>query len=416
MKQFIQALRKHEKGQSLVEVAIFLPIFIIILAGVIEVSHIAITQNRVTTAARASTRYASNGGENSGMPIVALNAVTGTLDLDAEHWDMWAIRAKANAAGTGFDQWEVEHTYGLTQTGSSSQVDWDDIKAQVLASIQSDGTGAAAGLKLVGTYAIHDVDSILGLDALPGLIGFQSVDALNVMRIIGDPIEVTNGCSAFPIAVGEPIRSLNAPGGGSNPYPAAGDFDYPSAPPTFASFYNNQPNVPLTDAREGYIFKIQNGSGSGNFGWLYWNTGIPASSGTLADSLTWPGNSNDYTNHGQAGGGQPATPLYNWVVRGYVNPYDATDLAMNIGDWVPGDTGSVNSQAVRTALQANITNNRTLRLPVWNNATGTGNNARYQITRFGIFRLRGYHLSQNSGSWILAEFIRWDNSCGQSIP
>ena len=45
-----------EKGQSLVEVALFLPIFIIVLAGLIEVSQLVITQNRVSQAARTAAR------------------------------------------------------------------------------------------------------------------------------------------------------------------------------------------------------------------------------------------------------------------------------------------------------------------------------------------------------------------------
>jgi hypothetical protein len=53
-------------------------------------------------------------------------------------------------------------------------------------------------------------------------------------------------------------------------------------------------------------------------------------------------------------------------------------------------------------------------LIIWGNAAGQGTNTLYQVVRFGIFKLHGYHISQGQGgSWILAEFIRWDDSCGQ---
>ena len=59
--------KQSQRGQSLVEVALFFPIFIILLAGLVEVSQLLITQNRVSSAARAGARFASNGGEDVGI-------------------------------------------------------------------------------------------------------------------------------------------------------------------------------------------------------------------------------------------------------------------------------------------------------------------------------------------------------------
>jgi hypothetical protein len=81
---------------------------------------------------------------------------------------------------------------------------------------------------------------------------------------------------------------------------------------------------------------------------------------------------------------------------------------------VAGSTGAINAAEVRSTMELNIRLERELRLMVWNSATGTGSNARYTISGFAIFRPIGYSLDQaQGGSWILAEFIRWDNSCGQ---
>jgi hypothetical protein len=414
---------RRQKGQSLVEVALFFPIFLIILAGVVEVSHLGITQNRVSNAARASTRFASIGGENEGIPIVALNSVTQTLELGEDVWDIWAIRGQLDQNGNCCvpNSWEFTHVYGISQTEVFSTVNEVTIQQQVEQELQLDDASGAADLRFVGTYLIHDIESILGLQALPNLLGYNSVQGLNVMRLYGTDFDESSGCSGFPIAVEEGIRSVNPPGAGTgNDYPNPGDFHSSSPKPPYSQFYRNIPNVPLEDAKEGYIYKVQNGSGSSNFGWLVWNNGI-APGTTLENSLQWPGNSRDYTNYGD--GGQPATPLYTYVVRGYVNPLDTSDVSMNINDWVVVRPGTVNSNAVRTEVNNHITTGRYLRLIVWgydpnSNPTSphdSGSNKNVRLKGFAVFRLLGHNLPPSGGgSWILAEFIRRDTSCGQS--
>ncbi|HEX6387532.1 MAG TPA: hypothetical protein VF177_22925 [Anaerolineae bacterium] len=225
------------------------------------------------------------------------------------------------------------------------------------------------------------------------------------------PTDTTMGCAAFPIAVHEGTRSVSPPGVGANPYPAPDEFMYPPSPPAYTSFTHHVPDVPLAQAEEGFVYKVQNGPGSGNFGWLVWNTGIVNSASTLAKSLTWPGDSTDYTDHGD--GGQPL-PGFDHVVRGYVEPVDPTDISMHVGDWVAASAGSVNSSSVQAALNAHIDLGRTLRLLVWDSAQGSGSSSQFRIAGFAVFRLHGYSLNQGTGgSWLLLEFISWDTSCGQ---
>ncbi len=423
MKKLMQKLfNPRERGQSLVEVALFFPIFIIIIAGLVEVSNIVVTQNRVNNAVRVGARFGANGGENQGMALAALNAVTQTLLMDENLWDIWAIRGRVNENGTGFvpDTWEFEHTYGLEQTKAFSDVVEADIQAQVLEQLQTDQNGdssrpeIAAGLNFVGIYAIHDISSILGLDALPNLVGLNSVKSLNVMRTQGLEVETSNGCDAFPIAIHEGIRSVLAPGDTSsaqNRWPATfkhfvtspAPFPYPD--PNYYRFVNHIPNEPLVDAREGYVYKIQNGTGPGNFGWLAWN-GCSSDSTALEASLSWPGNSTDYTP-------LPGNcPVYgNPRVAGFVEMGDPTDRAMHIGDFVATSTGTINSSSARRTLEEHIVLGRKLRMIVYNDTNGqTGSNAAYKIKRFAIFQIIGHNLPE---SWIMAEFIRWDDSCGQ---
>ncbi len=410
-KQLLRNQRK-EHGQSLVEVALFLPIFIIILAGLVEVSNLVVTQNRVSNAARVGARFAANGGDDAGMDIAVLNSITQTLNTDEDRWDVWAIRGAIAADGNSFDEWSFTHVYGISNTVQSATLDESAIQSQVLGELQKDQTGAtsianAGDLRIAGAYVIHDVDSILGLDAIPALAQVNSISDMNVMRITGVKLEPTNGCDAFPIAVHEAIRSVTPVGQGSNPFPAPGDFSNqsPTPLPNYTDFLNHVPDVPLADAKEGYIYKVQNGFGSGNFGWLVWNTLISPSAATLADSLAWPGDSANYT------------PLPGGKFAGYQEPGDPTDRELNVGDWVAGSTGSINSNGARNVLNGHITADRQLRLIVWDTTNGqTGVNGWYKVAGFAIFRLHGYSLDQSQGSWILAEFIRWDDSCGQTLP
>ncbi len=438
--------RSREKGQSLVEAALTFPIFLILIAGGVEVSQILITQNRVETAARAAARFAANGGDES--YLAALGSVEQTIDLDAGLWDIWIIEATVNSSGDGFESgggWNVEKVFGISNTIAYTEVAAsldnscavDCVQDEILKDLQTNELGVyldpvadpsveriAAGLDVVAVYIIHDIDAILSLNAMPGLQGLYSAQALSVMRTASDEvIKQTDGCTAFPIAVHEGIRSLTDVDGG-NPFPDASEFGYPDdhpnkggMPPTYDDFYRNVPQVPLSEAQEGYIFKIHNGFGPGTFGWLRWNTGRPGGANELADSLTWPGDSFDYSDHGDHSI-REATPLYPYIVRGYVEPTDSLDLSMNIGDWVASNSGAVNSNAVREQMEQHVdlaNSGRTLRLIVWDEGEGNGNDAIYRISGFIIVKIHGYYLPNGGGdgSWILAEFIRWDNSCGQ---
>ncbi len=171
--------------------------------------------------------------------------------------------------------------------------------------------------------------------------------------------------------------------------------------------------MPLLDATPGDIFRVQNGFGSGNFSWLVWNIGISADANTLEHSLTWPGDSMDYTQcsgPGCPGGAGVPGSGFPYNVRGYIEPGDPTDQALHIGDWIAASSGSVTASTVQTQLQTHIDLGRTLRLPVWDTSTGTGSNGRFQTSQFAIFRLLGYNILEE---WLLLEFVGFDTSCGQ---
>lgn len=437
-------LHWRHRGQSLVETALVLPFMLVLIAGVVEVSNLVITKNRIETAARAAARFASNGGVE--VQTVALNAVTDTLDLSSGVWDIWLIDATLNANGTDFQSWTADGDttdalpntpiYGLQQTTAYTDVvsiigndcirdpdpiDMtdpganrcirDQVYAELLAAIPglpSNPTPSdLAGLQVVGVYIAHDIDSILGLNVIPALANVLSVQGFSIMRMASTTSQDgTLGClTAMPIAFDRTIRSLTG-----STYPDASLFSYPATPPPYAIFSNNVPgHEPGKDAREGDIFLLD--GTSLRLAFLKWNKGIADSPTTLANSLTSPGDVSDYLDHGDPG--IPAG-TYSHVVRGFVDVGNALDGTMHIGNRVAANlAGSIGS--VTAQLNNHIDSGRNLRLIALPESGGApqflpDGTPFHTIDGFAVFRLHGYSIS---GNWILAEFINWDESCGQ---
>lgn len=420
---------KWQRGQSLVETALFLPIFLVILAGVVEVSQYVITNNRLTSAARASTRFASNGGEDAGMVSILKNSVTNTMSLDEDMWDVFSIRGTLNDAGDGFSDWDFLHIYGISNTQYLTpvfQLDEMVIQQEILADLKFDQNGdpintpealaaELGGLRIVGTYIIHDMQSILNLDATPAISSIYSVREMSVMRISGLNIQPTAGCSGFPIALQEGVRSVSPPGQGAVPFPDAADFAYPAIPPDYNQFVRHIRDAFLDDsAQEGTVFLFALDSGTSKFDWLVWNDQIIPDDTVLANSMSWPGDTLDYTNHGDAGNAHPA---YGYVVRGYAEPGNVFDQELHKENIIRATLAQLGSNVgfdvVNLSVEENIARGRDLRVILFEPAGDFG--TEYEVKRFGVFKLHGYGNPSLANEWILAEFIRWDDTCGQTV-
>ena len=134
------------------------------------------------------------------------------------------------------------------------------------------------------------------------------------------------------------------------------------------------------------ISDILNGTQPGNFGWLTW-AGSPDEP-TLVSSLAVPGNSSTY-----------------------VNPDDASDHVVSVGDWVRGKPGISNSHEVRDAL--NDLEDYEIVVPVWDQVRGQGSLAAYHVCGFARVRILGYRLpSQNRISVLFLGYA----SCSYSPP
>ena len=395
---------RGERGQSLVEAALIMPILVLFIAGIVEFSNLVITQNRVSTASRAAARFGANGGEDEGMVLVALNAVTDTMDLSPERWDMWAIRGEVNGDGDGFVSFQADHVYGAMQTAryttTLTSILSGTLQAEVLYRLQQefDGSeiiinpGQAAELKFIGMLVLYDTKFILGLDSLFDLVNSaKTIRQLHVMRRTGLDIETTNGCTGvFPIGIEANIRSLTPAS-----YPDEDEFDYPNPPPVLAQFINNVGDVPLDEANEGYVYKLDFGYGPGDFSWLQWLQTTPDNAATLAASLQWPGD-----NHLQ-----------------FHDYYENDDVQMHIGDWSAINTGNDiwSASSIISTISSDIDADRSMRLIIWHE--GFNNGQALKIDGFAIFQVAGFHFDPaNPGnSWLLLQFIRHDASCGQTV-
>jgi hypothetical protein len=204
----------------------------------------------------------------------------------------------------------------------------------------------------------------------------------------------------------------------ANIYPT---YSYPTGTnrPVWAEFTRQPPagqTVSLLDGIEGMVYLLDYAAfAPQSFDWLKWNPFITgASSGNvLANSLIWPGNSDNYTNYNDFPATPPPDPDYTYTYRGYSEPGDATDKQLHIGDYVVKDSisGGFGGVGVTTRLNEHITKERTLRMVLWDQSTGDSSVDKYRASGFAIFRIIGY----GSNDWLLVELIRIDNSCGRII-
>ena len=432
-----QKTQWQQKGQSLVEVAIFLPVALVILAGLVELSLYLVTQNRVNTAAREAARFGAAGGQDAGMVTVALNTVTQTLQLEVDRWDLWSVHGRVRARclsgtsgqvtldfGSNDQDFTVIHTYGISQTVAYTETTnylySAQFRQEVLDELVLGGVGNCSvpnnpapdinGLEFVGMYAAHDVESILGLDVfLENVFTVRALQTFRVTSVVSN--DQLQGCDAFPIVLDQRIRSMDATEYGTALSTPSGD-RYPTALPAYHDLEQegHVRAIPLENlASEGvvYLFEgrghIQSGATDiDNFNWLQWNidTACPGCSNIdnrLATSMTWPGNTHDAT-------------------LGFHQVGNNQDTELSVDDRVAYSAAN-NSAAIGTPpngpLPASITRGRTLRVMLAQEDDGSAHQW-VKVAQFANVRILGYKLvGDPSTQWLLVQFVSYDTSCGQ---
>jgi RHS repeat-associated protein len=204
---------------------------------------------------------------------------------------------------------------------------------------------------------------------------------------------------AVTVCPTEPPSSPLTIGGDSSPNsPAKGVFDeletfnYPLSAQAILASYTTSTASPQVNSCDLYPIGLQktvldgkspndpvtftlDGTGSpGNFGWLDWNGGN-SPEWELANNLTPPGTSRD--------------PHF-----GYVNPDDANDHAISVGDWISGASGKKVGSAVENAL-ALLKSQSFVLLPVYDDVTGSGSHSKYHVTSFAKLKLVNYDIRSN---------------------
>jgi hypothetical protein len=137
---------------------------------------------------------------------------------------------------------------------------------------------------------------------------------------------------------------------------------------------------------------IRFGGGPGTFGWLYWDPLENGNAGYLESNLENPCR----------------------VAEEFKNACDYTDITLDVGDWVAGDTGESVSIGVRHA----ITEGQYIRIPLWDRfeacneigcACQPGSQAAH-VVGFAIVEVTDVDLI-GSPKTISAKFVRMDEGC-----
>jgi hypothetical protein len=465
-----------DRGQSLVEIALFLPILIFVLAGLVEVSNLLITQNRVTTASRIAAGFgASNfnaddwadvdpeteeciGGTACAMGAVAINTVTETMNLSPELWDVWSINATFDAAGTDFKVFTHTHAYGIYEV--VPEIQWSQIITQVKNDMMTNLQGASAGtgnLSVVAAVAYHNIGTILGVPMWQWT-GLQTIRGLTVMRVDEKPAFL--GCPMLPITIRlqqwsiyptnwEELDGPNISLSGTAPvdlFPEEIDWEYPGGHPSnppapiysqlltptqttrsviSEDFTENVPGVHLASANPGYLYWARdvNNDPSGNFGWLSWQDAPDANA--LGVSLWPPGDFIDPDPDDGIPQGYKGSEMdlgtgedCPWADTGNEDGYLATK------EWVANATGNMNANVVNDSLQYYVDTKTPVFLLVFdytNQGDGPvcdenpGENIAFHIIEFAKVELVGYQYTGNE-KWIVFKFLGWGLQCNSPDP
>lgn len=70
----LRTLRKEERGQALIEMALILPILLLLLSGIVEMGRVGYAYVTVNNAARVGARVASIGGTDQDITTAVIQA------------------------------------------------------------------------------------------------------------------------------------------------------------------------------------------------------------------------------------------------------------------------------------------------------------------------------------------------------
>lgn len=115
----VQPKRTARRGQSTVELALVLPLIVILLSVVIEAGLALNAWVRVNTAARDATRFALDAGRPGDVASLVLNKLEG---MDQTQIDVYIITGTTDSSGNiTVANWTVDHRWGGRSGGPNVQ-------------------------------------------------------------------------------------------------------------------------------------------------------------------------------------------------------------------------------------------------------------------------------------------------------
>ena len=288
---------KGERGQGLVEMALILPFLLVLVIGIVELGIALNRQLTVVNAAREGARFGAFGATPGDIHAQTLLATSGMFEFTEQNAVVAVIHATTNDDGSDFEEW-VENIY--PDDATIPHVTSEEVLAQLNAE------GDPADVRLVVVDVRYDHQSLLGLPFVGALSDQIPIGSWTAMRL-PSPYARNPGCCVYPIAV---------------------RYDIVNWPKGF---------------KKGTEIEIRIGTGSSQFGWLYWDPDEGGDAVYLEQSLrdgcsTWDG---------------------------YKNACDNTDLTLNAGDWIGGDSGQTVKDQVRKAIEDLEWGDRYISIPVW---------------------------------------------------
>ncbi|MFK7802872.1 MAG: TadE/TadG family type IV pilus assembly protein [Anaerolineae bacterium] len=439
-------LRKT-KGQSLVELAISLPLFLVLIAGIVEVGNLLVQRQRITTATDTAVRFGSRGGSDEGVALSTYAVLTQTMPIDdLELWDVFVIRGVVNDEGTGWvdGSFEVNSVYGGQESELATNLITNTSKITLASSIldalqtridvenevvlpagagNQDGRDQAAGEEVIGVIMSYKAETILGIEDYFGQDVELVTEKYMTVHAVSDQ---TTGCDVYPIAVSSGVRNI-VPGevnqgdpAGKNYYAKTsvnyqpkvnngigdlGLYNYPGVNDRphwidFRVISGSRTVLPddqgQNQALEGDIYVLEAGT---DFEWVFFGDS-PATSRTSID-MEWPGNSRIYD-------------AYNSSF-----PDSSPGQGLHIGDRIKHATNNpIENNFGRAAgafasLEPHIDVGRAIRIPVINFEDFNTTSDNFKIAGFIIVKILGHGTSEAGNQFIIAEVVKYDTSCGQ---
>lgn len=385
-------LARHiQRAQSLVEMAIALPILLMVLAGTAEIGNLFIQNNRAANISRETTRFVAQGGDDNDALAVSLQSAQSAfggqlIAFDPGRANVYVFHGTVNGAGTAIlDDGDLDncssetdfcesHIYPSANYFSTCAPDcapdlphsgWTS--AQVFERINDSGvaSGDLADLQLVAVVVQYRTTTLIPLPLFGQTDGGILLDKITVMRqeatiadVAGTP---TQGCAAYPISVRADSLSV-----------FGRTFD--------DAFADEDFSVTLDTADP---------SSANEFAFLLWNNddltgGLDT---RLAESL----------GESQA----PPTGNTDDVDFGYINPGDPTDLSINKSDPILVNTGPGGSADAQ--VNRHISDDRHIRILAHDAYAG----GQVTISDVLIVELEGW-----DGATLDFQLVRVDGSCG----